>query len=335
MRDEKNNESYVELTTTEVSNIWSAYLKSSLELRFFQYFYATTKDHQIKIVVEQMLTQAQTSLHELKDLFINENLAVPIGFTEEDIKAGASKVFSDTFILYFCHDLTMLSLSTYPSALCDCTRKDIRAFFQKSIEFSLTIQNEMTELMLESGVYLKPPQVTLDHKVDFADTVNYLNGLFGASRPLNAAEIANLTRIIHRAQFSKMVFVTFSKLATTKDLKQYFSKGRDTLEKVLDLLQEVLEKENIPLSASGDYQIFDSETSPFSEKLMLYFVNACLGMFCFIMISQAMTSSLRSDIVTKLSSIFKEMKKYYGQGLLLTITEKWLEQPPQAIDRKV
>ncbi|MCL6572797.1 MAG: DUF3231 family protein [Bacillus sp. (in: Bacteria)] len=70
---------------------------------------------------------------------------------------------------------------------------------------------------------------------------------FCGSRPVNTAEIANLDRIIHRAEFSKMVFVTFSKLAKTKELKQHFSKGRDEIEKVLDSLQEVLKKENIPI----------------------------------------------------------------------------------------
>jgi hypothetical protein len=48
-----------------------------------------------------------------------------------------------------------------------------------------------------------------------------------------------------------------------------------------------------------------------------------------------MTSSLRSDIVTKFTNISDEMKKFYGKGLILTITEKWLEQPPQALDRKI
>jgi hypothetical protein len=75
--------------------------------------------------------------------------------------------------------------------------------------------------------------------------------------------------------------------------------------------------------------------SPFSDKLMLFFVNTCLGIFCFAMVSQAMTSSLRTDLGSKLEKIADDMKKYYGQGLLLAIKEKWFEQPPQAVNRKV
>jgi len=325
----------VELTSTEISNIWSSYLKGSMELRFFQYFNAIAEDPEVKNIVEKMMEYSQKSLEELEVIFKKENLTIPLGFTEKDVRLDADKVFSDTFILYICHDLTMLSLSTYPSAFPDCTRKDVRNFIQNAIEFTIQIQNEITDLMLSQGTYLKSPIVAMDHTVDLVDEMKYLNGLFGGSRPVNAAEIANLSRVIHRARFSKMIMVICSKLASHAEVKQHFSKGRDELEKVLNSLEEVFEKENISYSASGDFNIFDVRHSPFSDKLMLFFVNTCIGMFCFTMINQALTSSLRTDIVTKFTIISTQMKKFYGKGLLLTITEKWLEQPPQALDRKV
>ena len=331
----KNGMSIVELTATEVSNLWSSYLKSSMELRLFQYFYASTENNEIKKLIERILNQSQENIDEIKEIFIKENLSIPLGFTEEDVRTDALKVFSDTFILYFCFDLTNLSMSTYPTALSDCSRKDVRDLFQKNISFSVEIQNEIVDLMLSKGVYLRAPQLAIDNEVEFAESRIYLNGFFGGSRPLNTAEIANLSRIVHRAQFSKMVFVAFSKLAQEKRVKQHFSKGRDGIEKVLELLQEVLDKENIPISASGDYKITDVEMSPFSDKLMLYFVNTCLGLFCFTMISQAITSSLRTDLVSKLNKISEDWKDYYGSGLLLTIKENWFEQPPQAVNRKV
>lgn len=329
------NKAHLELTATEISNIWAGYLKITMELRLYEYFFATADDPEVKKIVEKLLNFAQKNMQDLKGIFTKEKITIPLGFTSEDVRLDAGKVFSDTFILYICHDITMLSMITYPSAFSDSTRKDIRAIFQGAIEFVLQIQNEMTELMLSKGVYLKPPQIAMDHIIDMVGHMNYLNGLFGGSRPVNAAEIANLTRIIHRAQFSKMILVTFGKLAKAKDLKQHLSKGNQSLEKVTSSLQEIFDKENIPVSASGDFNIYDVTESPFSDKLMMFFVNTCLGMFCFIMINQAMTSSLRSDIVTKFTNISDEMKKFYGKGLILTITEKWLEQPPQVIDRKI
>ncbi|MBT2687297.1 DUF3231 family protein [Bacillus sp. ISL-47] len=325
----------MDITATEVSNIWASYLKNSMELRFFEYFFVSAEDKKIKKVVERLLHQSKKNLNQLEAFFKKDKLTIPIGFTNEDIKVEAPKLFSDTFILYFCHDITQLSLSTYPSALSECIREDIRDYFQISIEFTFKIQNEIVALMLSKGIHLKPPQIDIDDRIDFAKSIKYLNGFFGGSRPLNVAEIANISRIIHRAQFSKMVFVTFSKLAVSPDLKTHFSKGRDTIEKVIDSLQEIFKEENIALSSSGDFKIFDVEMSPFSDKLMMFFVNTCLGIFCFTMVNQAMSSSLRSDIILKLTKITNDMKKYYGKGLILSIKENWLEQPPQAVDRKV
>ncbi|KAA9022084.1 DUF3231 family protein [Niallia endozanthoxylica] len=326
---------FLDLTATEVSNLWSSFLMNSMQQRLLEYFFASTEDSTIKLVIEKMLDQSRRNIIELKEIFDQEKLNAPLGFTNEDVRIDATKVFSDTFIVHFCFDLTHLSLSTYPIALADCTRNDIRDHFQKNIAFTVKIQNEIVDIMLSKGIYLRPPQVAIDSEVEYAENFMYLNGFFGGSRPLNVAEIANLSRIIHRAQFSKMVFVTFSKLAQTKDLKKHFGKGRDGIEKVLDSLQEVLDNENIPISASGDYQISNTEIPPFSDKLMLFFVNTCLGIFCFAMVSQAMTSSLRTDIVSKLSKISDDMKKFYGMGLLLAIKENWFEQLPQAVDRKV
>ncbi|TLS35397.1 DUF3231 family protein [Pseudalkalibacillus caeni] len=330
-----NNDPAIELTANEISNIWAGYLKSSMELRFFEHFLSTTKDKDIKKVVEKMFNFSQKKINELKKIFNKDHLAVPLGFTEKDIRDDAEKVFSDQLILFFCNDLTMLSMITYPSALSDCTRKDIRDYFQMSIEHNIKIQNEITELMLSKGIYLKPPQVSINSELDFVENVSYLNGFFGGSRPVNTAEIANLSRIIQRAQFSKMIFVGFSQLATEKEVKKYFRKGRDELEKVSDALREILDDENIPVSSSSDYKLYDVKMSPFSDKLMMFYVNTCLGMFCFIMISQAMTSCLRTDIIFELNKISKDMQKYYSQGLLLLIKEKWIEQPPQPVNRKI
>ncbi|MDF2840871.1 MAG: hypothetical protein K0Q99_1643 [Clostridia bacterium] len=335
MSAEAYKESSIGLTSTEISNIWSAYMKNNMELRFFEYFIETTEDSEVRIVVESMLKHAQYAINELKSIFLKENIVIPLGFTKEDVKVNTPKVFSDIFTLFFCQDLSMLSMSTYPSAFSDCTRKDIRDYFQMNIDFSMKIQNEIVDLMLKKGVYLRPPQVDIENEVDLIDEKKYLRGLFGEIRPINMAEIANLSRIVHRAQFSKMVFVAFSKLAESKELTQHFSKGRDEIQKVLDSLREALEKENIPISASGDYKTIDVEVSPFSDKLMLFFVNACLGLFCFTMLCQAVTSSFRSDITAKVAIIMKDMKQYYGDSIKLSINEGWLEKPPQSKDRRV
>ncbi|MDQ0351477.1 hypothetical protein J2R98_001291 [Alkalibacillus filiformis] len=239
-----------DLTATEVSNLWSAYMKSSMEQRLFEYFHSSSDDEDIKRIAGEIVSHAKHALNDLHTLFNQEKLTIPHAFTDQDVTPDAHKIFSDTFILFACHDITMLSMSTYPSAFSDCSRQDITQFFQERIETMTKVQNEITQLMVEKGVYLKPAQLNMESEIDYVSSKKYLLGITDQSRPLNAPEIANLSRILHRAQFSKMVFVTFYKMASTKELKDFFVRGRNELEKVLDSLSEVLEKENIPLAAS-------------------------------------------------------------------------------------
>ncbi|MDR3602315.1 MAG: DUF3231 family protein [Desulfosporosinus sp.] len=334
MTTENNKKMIESLTVSEVSSVWAGYLKGSLEQIFLEYYLEITEDGEIKKIVERMLNQSRLSIEETKAIFIKENIAIPLGFTEEDIRVKAPKMFSDTFILFFCNDLILISLTTFASAIADCTRKDVRNYFQMSLEFTLNMQNDIIDLMLSKGVLLRSPQIAIDNVIDFVDEKKYLSGFLGDIRPINVAEITNLSRIIHRAQFSKMIFLAFSKIAKSKEIGLYFSKGRDEIQKVLNLLHEVLDKENIPVSAASDYVIYDIDMSPFSDRMMLFFTNMCLGIFCFNMVSQAMTSSFRSDIVFKLTKIMSDMKQFYGEGLKLAIKEGWLERPYQSINRE-
>lgn len=329
MSSEKNKQSNADLTSTEVSNLWSAFLKNSMEIRFYEYFMETTADSEIINVVEKMLNHTRKSIENVKDLLLMGNISIPLGITEQDVNLKAQKFFSDTFTLFFCLDLTLFSISTLSRALADCTRNDVRIHFHMNLEFYISNQKEVNELMLARGIYLRPPTIAVDSVVDFVGA-NYLGGILGGLRPVNVAEIANLARIIHRAQFSKMVFVAFSKIATIDHISKHFLKGRDEIQRVLDSLQEVLEQENIPISSLGDYQIFEVEEPPFSDRLMLLFINLCLGIFCFNLVSEAMTSCFRSDIVLKFTKIKMNMMKYYGEGLKLMIKEGWLERLPQS-----
>lgn len=77
--DETNNKPTVELTATEVSNIWASYMKITMELRFYEYFFAATEDHEIKNVVEKLLNFAQKNVNVLKEIFTKEQLTIPLG----------------------------------------------------------------------------------------------------------------------------------------------------------------------------------------------------------------------------------------------------------------
>ncbi|MGC7872698.1 DUF3231 family protein [Desulfosporosinus sp. SYSU MS00001] len=321
------------LTANEINAIWTAFMKNSMEIRFLEYFLETAEDFELRKIVQKMLNQRMKDIECISNILVQENITVPLGFTDDDVCTEAAKIFSDNFILFFCYDLVLFSISVLSNALIDCVRYDIREYFQTSLERNIEMQNIILEIKISKGVYLSFPKVAIDNEVDLVDKMNFLKGIFGDKRPINVGEIANLSKIIDRAQFSKMVFVVFSKISKTHHISQHFNRGRDEIQRVLDVLTHVLDEENIPISSSSDYQISDIETSPFSDKLMLFFVNMCLGMFCFTMIAQASTSCLRNDLILKISKISNDLKFYYLDSVKLSIKEGWLERPPQSINK--
>ena len=111
--------------------------------------------------------------------------------------------------------------------------------------------------MLSIGIYPENPQVSIDDDINIVKSKKYLKGLLDKERTLNVSEIASLTRIIHRAYFSKMVFVAFSKITNHKKLKEHFEEGSKEIQKVLDTLLPILGEENIPIASIEDFKIFE------------------------------------------------------------------------------
>ncbi len=327
-------ENNVELTATEISNIWASYMKNSMEIRFYEYFIEIIEDVEAKEFINTMLSLSRDSMDKIKEIFRIERLSIPYGFTNEDVRIRAPRVISDAFILAFCYDFTLLTIDTHSSALLISTRKDIRQYLHHCIDVNISAQSRLIDIMKSRGLYTEHPRVAIDNEIQFIDNKKYLSGLLTNNRSLNVAEIASLIRIIHRAEFSKMVFVAFSKITNSQKLEKHFNAGTDEIQKILNSLQPLLSAENIPISSMEDYKIFDIDVPPFSDKLMLFFINTCLGVYCSTMVSRAIASSLRTDITSKLLVIMKDMLTYYDDGIKLMIKNEWLEAPPQPIDTK-
>ena len=57
----------------------------------------------------------------------------------------------------------------------------------------MELHNRIVELMLQKGIYSKPPRINTPKQVDFVHDSSYLTGWFGDKRPLNAIEISGLS----------------------------------------------------------------------------------------------------------------------------------------------
>lgn len=69
---ERTNKVQVELTATEISNLWAGYMKITMELRLYEYFLATTDDPEVKNIVKKLLNFAQKNVQAQGDFYKRE-----------------------------------------------------------------------------------------------------------------------------------------------------------------------------------------------------------------------------------------------------------------------
>jgi len=117
-------------------------------------------------------------------------------------------------------------------------------------------------------------------------------------------------------------------VAQSQEVRDYFIKGIEIAHKHIDIFSDLLEKDDLP-SIILDTEVINSNSSPFSDKIMLYhttFIDAVsTGFYGF-----AMGASSRNDITASYARLMAEALKYGGEGANIMIKNGWMEEPPQA-----
>ena len=101
----------IRLTSAEMSGLWTQYLSDTLALCVGRYFLEKVEDEEVRPVIEFTLDVANGNITIMQELFEKENFPVPIGFTEQDVNPKAPKLFSDTFVLMFYRNLSILAMA--------------------------------------------------------------------------------------------------------------------------------------------------------------------------------------------------------------------------------
>lgn len=74
------SENNIKLTSSEISQLWSAYMSDSLSICVLKYFLEKAEDPEIRPVVEYALELAQAHIKKLTLIFNGENFPIPYGF---------------------------------------------------------------------------------------------------------------------------------------------------------------------------------------------------------------------------------------------------------------
>ncbi|NWO14748.1 MAG: DUF3231 family protein [Virgibacillus sp.] len=329
----ENNYNHIRLTSAEMGKLWVTYTGNTMAKCVLRYYLQHIDDKDIKKVVKNALNLSEKLVNKIKDIFIQENFPIPIGFTDQDVNLGAPRLFSDEFYLHYLKYTSKAGMSIYSIAIPIMTREDIRDFFIKTFNSAVNLLNEVNKILIAKGYYEKSPQIPTPDKVDFIKKQKYLNGFFGDIRSLHALEISHLHDNIENNVTSKCLLIGFSQVSQTEKVKKFFLRGKELTNKHIEASTQHLHKDNLPSLPLLDDLVSTSTYTPFSDKLMLWHK---IDMFSMKIRSYANAISLngRRDLGAMYVRFLKDIGLYVEDGTNIMIKYGWMEQPPEAVDRK-
>lgn len=329
---ELNNK--INLTSAEIASLWSTYMSDSAAICITSHCLETVEDSEVKAEIEFALNVSKDHIDEIKKIFKMENYHIPIGFElEKDVNLKAPRLFADSFYLYFLLNMGIGGLENYVMALNLSTRKDIIDFYSRAIYKSVELKQRVTEVMLNKGIYIKPPYLDYKEKPSFVEKESFLRGWFGERRTLTTQEVSHLYLNLYNNSLGRALLTGFSQVATTPEIRDYFIKGHDRARKFSEILSSVLTESSLPAPMTWDATVMNSTIPPYSEKLMMFLVGAISAMGI-ANYGGSLSLSFRHDIAARYSRMILEAGTYAEDGASIMINHGWFERPPQIIDRE-
>jgi hypothetical protein len=320
------------LTPPEMGKLWATYVGNTMGICTLSYYLKHVDDEDIKNALELALSLSEEFIQDIKQIFIQENFPIPIGFTDEDVNLEAPRLFHDEFYLHYLQYLTKAGMSIYSVAIPLVTRKDISNFFMKALSKTAKLTSDVNDVLISKGKLMNAPQMPIPKQVDFVDNQSFLNDFFGNDRPLHGLEVAHLYGCINNDLTSKALILGFSQGAKHEKVKKYLERGKNINQKHIEIISKKLNSSNIPSPSLLDHLVTTSTTPTFSEKLMVFHK---IDMFSMKIREYANGASLngRKDIGVLFAKCQLDVSLYVEDGANILIDHGWMEQPPLVVDR--
>jgi hypothetical protein len=321
------------ITSSELANLWMAYQEKTMMLRVLEHFIEHS-DHEGKQLLQSYYTGTAKNIEMIKSIFQQEGAVIPIGFTENDVYKSVPKLFDFMYDIMYLHLMTKVEMSLYALFTGMSYRKDIEDLFIGMTAESQSMNSQATQFLLEKGVLVRPPFVSMPKQVNFVQDKNYMDGFnwFSENRSLNTVEVSLIHHAIETNLVGMQLMIGFAQVASDKEVRKYLTKGMELSKKIEIDLGEFLRQSYIEPPATHAGKATTSKTAPFSDKLMMYNTNLLAS---FGLGSNALGTGfcLRSDLPAKMSLNAKNIFTFAQDGGKILIKNGWMEEPPQIEDR--
>lgn len=320
------------MTAAEIGKIWATYMGNSMSKYILMYFLRNCDDDDIRKILENSLNLCEEFLAIMEDMLKKENHPIPEGFSEKDVNLQAPRLFADEFYLEYLRFTGKAGLSLYVIAIPLVTRLDIREFYTNVIEATVSLLNQVNDLLLDKGLMFKIPVLPTLDQIEYVKEKSYLNGFFGKERPLHALEVAHLCDNIENNAVSKALLIGFGQIAQSEQVGNYFQNGKGITSKHIDESAHMLHKEDLPSPPLIDDLVTNSTEFTFSDKLMMFHK---IDMFTMRIRSYGNSMSVngRHDLSLLYTRMLSEIGLYVNEGANIFIENGWMEKPPHAINR--
>lgn len=160
-----------------------------------------------------------------KNALEKEGLPPPHGYTDEDVDPSAPRLYADPFYLQYIFNKLRIALNINNRALSTSTRPDIREFYARCCDSSTDVLQKSVDLMLNMGIYTRPPYITVQKTVGNVKKQTFLRGFLGETRPLLAQEISGLYLGARINNFGKDILLGLRQVVKSKQGRDYLIAG--------------------------------------------------------------------------------------------------------------
>ncbi|WP_261133770.1 DUF3231 family protein [Bacillus sp. Marseille-Q3570] len=319
------------LSSAEMASLWSQYVKDTSRLCVLKYFSAIVENRDFSKIIDSGIRSTEEYLAYMADLFEKENFPVPTGFSKEDVNLDAPRLFSDLYCIQNLKDLTIAQMTADTLAIGLSSRYDLIAFHEKLLNDAVQLQVEIKEVLLEKGLYIRPPYIPVPDQAEFVTNQSFLGNLAGKQRPLTVLEMSHLFLTNETNLLARETLLAFAQVARSEKVKRYFLRGEEISSKQIKVLKQILTQEDLPAPMLWDSGVSNSKVAPFSDKLMMFLVTS-MAAGGIAKYGAAMGASPRKDVGLKYARLLAEISLYAEDGANIMIENGWLEEPPHTPD---
>jgi len=323
-----------QLSSPDISNLWTQYIRETLSLCVNKYMLHTIKDPEIKSLFRLANQRSIEHIEFLKKIFKKEKFPVPNGFTEEeDVNFEAPPLFSDVLCLKSLNMMSTHGANEYSLAITASIREDIVDFYYQCNIDAMELYKKSKNLLISKQLYQRPPAYLPPKKVNIIKAYHYVTDVFGKRRPLNTIESGHIFYNLNKSMVIKAMIMGFIQVTKNPSVSSLLEKSIQVKNKHIDVFSSLLTKDNLHIPKSVETEVTNSTVSPFSDRLILLQIGFFFGV-AVTYYNTAVIASMRADISAHCEKAALNCLWIYSRIGKAMIDNQWMEQPPQADDRK-